>query len=303
MAPAPTMTSPEPPLSRRERRRVQAAAGPAGTPPRKAGRNLPVAIVVGLSLGALVIASLVVRKEGFLAVETVAAALGVWELAGGLHQGRVRIPLVPSVLGALVMIPAAFYAGGQGLTIVFTLTCVAVLLWRAADGTGQDVVRDVAGGVLAAAYVPLLASFAALMLAAPDGARRILVFVIVTVCSDIGGYALGVVAGRHPMAPSVSPKKSWEGLAGSAVACVVGGVLSLTLLLDGSWWAGVLLGLAAVATATVGDLSESMIKRDLGIKDMGSVLPGHGGIMDRLDSLLLVAPVAWALLAVFVPVA
>ena len=105
--------------------------------------------------------------------------------------------------------------------------------------------------------------------------------------SDIGGYAAGVLFGKHPMAPSVSPKKSWEGFAGSVVACVVGGVaLVVRWLLDGPWWAGVVLGAVAAVGATLGDLCESMIKRDLGIKDMGSILPGHGGLMDRLDSLL-----------------
>ena len=138
------------------------------------------------------------------------------------------------------------------------------------------------------------------MLAEDDGAWRVFTFIVVTISSDIGGYALGVVAGKHPMAPSVSPKKSWEGFAGSAIACVVAGTLTVPLLLDGPWWAGLLVGLAAVLAATLGDLSESMIKRDLGIKDMGSVLPGHGGVMDRLDSLVIAAPVVWLLLHLMV---
>jgi phosphatidate cytidylyltransferase len=198
------------------------------------------------------------------------------------------------------MMTAAYVGGGQALTVSFGLTCVAVLLWRAVDGL-QDAVRDIAGGIFVAAYVPFLASFSSLLLAEPDGSWRIFVFILVTVCSDVGGYAVGVVAGRHPMAPSVSPKKSWEGFAGSVGVCVLGGALSVSLALGGPWWAGALVGLATAVTATVGDLTESTVKRDLGIKDMGSILPGHGGVMDRLDSLLLVAPVVWALLAVFVP--
>jgi phosphatidate cytidylyltransferase len=144
-----------------------------------------------------------------------------------------------------------------------------------------------------------MASFVALMLAAPDGSRRVLAWIVVTVCSDIGGYLVGSLLGRHPMAAAISPHKTWEGFAGSALACVVAGFLLLTLLLHGSWWQGVLLGLAAVAAATLGDLAESMIKRDLQIKDMGTVLPGHGGILDRADSLLLTAPVVWLLLVIF----
>jgi phosphatidate cytidylyltransferase len=280
-------------------------ARPDGDPlppasPGRAGRNLPAAIGVGVGLGVLIVASLFIRKEGFLLVAMAAACVGVWELRGALAQGRIHVPLVPIVAGALAMMTAAYVGGGQALTVGFGLTCVAVLLWRAVDGL-QDAVRDIAGGIFVVAYVPFLASFASLLLAQPDGARRIFVFILVTVCSDVGGYAVGVVAGRHPMAPSVSPKKSWEGFAGSVGVCVLGGALSVSLALGGPWWAGALVGLATAVTATVGDLTESTVKRDLGIKDMGSILPGHGGVMDRMDSLLLVAPVVWALLAVFVP--
>jgi phosphatidate cytidylyltransferase len=270
------------------------------SPPSRAGRNLPAALGVGLGLAVLVVASLFVRKEGFLVLATAAICVGVWELRNAVGQGRIHVPLVPSLAGALAMMTAAYVGGGQALTVSFGLTCVAVLLWRAVDGL-QDAVRDIAGGIFVAAYVPFLASFSILMLAAPDGAWRVFVFILVTVCSDVGGYAVGVVAGRHPMAPSVSPKKSWEGFAGSVAACVLGGALSVSLALHGPWWAGALVGIAAAVTATVGDLTESTVKRDLGIKDMGSILPGHGGLMDRLDSLLLVAPVVWALLTVFVP--
>jgi phosphatidate cytidylyltransferase len=270
------------------------------SPPSRAGRNLPAALGVGLGLAVLVVASLFVRKEGFLVLATAAICVGVWELRDAVAQGRIHVPLVPSLAGALAMMTAAYVGGGQALTVSFGLTCVAVLLWRAVDGL-QDAVRDIAGGIFVAAYVPFLASFSILMLAAPDGAWRVFVFILVTVCSDVGGYAVGVVAGRHPMAPSVSPKKSWEGFVGSVAACVLGGALSVSLALHGPWWAGALVGIAAAVTATVGDLTESTVKRDLGIKDMGSILPGHGGLMDRLDSLLLVAPVVWALLTVFVP--
>lgn len=288
------------PLSSRSERRV--AGETPGARHGRAGRNLPTAIAVGLSLGAVIIASLIFRKEAFLGVVTVAACIGVWELREGLAQGKIDVPLVPSIVGAITMITASFVGGGQALAVCFGLTSISVLLWRMADGL-QDAMRDIAGGIFVAAYVPFLASFSALMLAAPDGAKRIFVFMIVTICSDIGGYAVGVVAGRHPMAPSVSPKKSWEGAAGSAVACMIGGVATVMVILGGPWWVGVVVGLAVVVSATLGDLTESTIKRDLGIKDLGKILPGHGGVMDRLDSLLLSAPVVWALLAVFVPVA
>jgi len=289
---------PTPSSSRSERR---AAGEVAGTKQSRAGRNLPTAFAVGLSLGVAVIASLIFRKEIFLGVVTVAACIGVWELREGLAQGKINVPMVPSIVGAITMITASFAGGGQALTVCFGLTCISVLLWRMADGL-QDAIRDIAGGIFVTAYVPLLASFASLMLAAPDGAKRIFVFMIITISSDVGGYAVGVVVGKHPMAPSVSPKKSWEGAAGSAVACVIAGAATVMAILGGHWWVGAVIGVAVVVSATVGDLTESTIKRDLGIKDMGRILPGHGGFMDRLDSLLFSAPVVWALLAVFVPI-
>ena len=286
-----------PPSHRSERR---SAAGASGTRLGRAGRNIPTAIGVGVSLGALVLASLLLRKEGFLAVVIVASCLAVWELRDGLARGKIKVPLVPSMVGAVTMITASFVGGGQALTVCFGLTCISVLLWCVSDGV-QGSVRDITGGIFVAAYVPLLASFSSLLLWAPDGAKRVIVFIAVTICSDIGGFAVGVIAGRHPMAPSVSPKKSWEGAAGSVVVCVIAGVGTVMVMLGGSWWAGAILGLAVAVAATVGDLTESTIKRDLGIKDMGSILPGHGGLMDRMDSLLLAAPVAWAILTAFVP--
>jgi phosphatidate cytidylyltransferase len=159
---------------------------------------------------------------------------------------------------------------------------------------------DIGASLLALVYVGLLASFCALLLAPDDGSRRVTAFIATVVASDVGGYAFGVLFGKHPMAPTVSPKKSWEGLVGSALACMICGALLVDLLLHAQWWKGAVYGLAIVASATIGDLGESMIKRDLGIKDMGSLLPGHGGLMDRLDSLLPSAPVAWLLLDVFV---
>lgn len=286
-----------PPSSRSERR---AAAGTSRRGPSRSGRNLPIATLVGLTLGLVVLASLLIRKEVFLWVVIVAICFALWELRGGLAKGRIKVPLLPSFVGAVAMITASFAGGGQALTVCFGLTCISVLLWCVFDGI-QGSIRDISGGIFVAAYVPLLASFSSLLLAAPDGAKRVIVFIGVTICSDIGGFAVGVIAGRHPMAPSISPKKSWEGAAGAVVACVIAGVATVIILLDGSWQAGALLGLAVAVSATLGDLTESMIKRDLGVKDMGSVLPGHGGLMDRLDSLLLAAPVAWAILTLFVP--
>jgi phosphatidate cytidylyltransferase len=173
------------------------------------------------------------------------------------------------------------------------------MIWRFRGGS-DGYLRDLSASVFTVAYVPLFASFAAMLVVPEDGAGRAFAFLIGVVLSDVGGYAAGVFLGKHPMAPTISPKKSWEGFAGSLIAGMVGGAITVTTLLDGQWWHGVLFGAALVVTATAGDLVESLIKRDLGIKDMGTLLPGHGGLMDRMDSLLPSAVASWLLLHLFV---
>jgi phosphatidate cytidylyltransferase len=267
----------------------------------RAGRNLPAAIGVGVGLGIVIIGSLLLRKELMLVIVVAAIAVGVWELRRGLAQVGIHVPLVPSLVGSVSMLVSAYRGGGQALVLTLGLTCIGILLWRIADGV-QDAVRDTAGGFFVAVYPSFLAGFAALMLAPSDGGRRIIAFILVTVLSDVGGYAFGVLFGKHPMAPRISPKKSWEGMAGSIVACVLCASLILFFTFHAAWWSGLVFGSALAVSATIGDLGESLIKRDLGIKDMGKLLPGHGGIMDRLDSLLPSAAVAYLLLSVFAPV-
>ncbi len=266
----------------------------------RAGRNLPAAIGVGLALAVVVLGTLFLWKPSFVVVVAVAAVLGVWELGHAFAQGGARLPLVPLSVGAAAIVVSAYAGGSEAMLVALTLTVFAAMLWRAPENP-KGYVRDVTASAFAALYVPFLAGFAALLLRPDDGADRVVVFIVLVVLSDIGGYAAGVLFGRHPMAPTVSPKKSWEGFGGSALFCAVGGAVAVPLLLEGAAWQGALIGLAVMVTATLGDLGESMIKRDLGIKDMGSLLPGHGGIMDRLDSLLPAAPVAYLLLAWLVP--
>lgn len=291
---------PDTPTSRRAYRNRTPLAREKPAPSR-AGRNLPAAITVGVSLGAVVIASLLIWEPAFIILVTLVVAVAAWELIGALRAGRISAPPVPTMIGAVSIVPIAYLAGSEGLVLAVALSVALIVIWRALDGL-DGAVKDIAGGVFVIGYICLLAGIAALMLAEPDGVGRIFVFLIITVCSDIGGYAVGVLAGKHPMAPSVSPKKSWEGFAGSVVSCMVAGAITITAFLGGPWWGGLLLGLAIAVFATIGDLAESTIKRDLGIKDMGSLLPGHGGINDRLDSLVIAVPVSWMLLHVLVPV-
>jgi phosphatidate cytidylyltransferase len=270
--------------------------------PSRAGRNLKAAVGVGATLGALVLGTLLTNKVSFLVLVMAAIAAGVWEMRSALRHAGVTAPLVPPVIGSVAMLWAAYVHGPGGLMLAWALTGAAVILWRGA-GRLEGAARDVLGGVFVATYPALLAGFAILLLAGDDGVERVLVFVIVTVASDVGGFAAGVLLGRHPMAPTISPKKSWEGFAGSVFLCVVAGALTLQLLLGQAWWVGVLLGVGVAVSATVGDLMESLIKRDLKVKDMSNLLPGHGGIMDRLDSLIVVAPMVWAVLALLAPAA
>jgi phosphatidate cytidylyltransferase len=254
------------------------------------------AILVGATLGGLVLASLLIRKEAFVGVVGEAVVLNVWELARAFAAKGITVPVTPLAVGSLGMLVSAFVTREDGLLVSFGLTVFGVLLWRLIDGF-TDASRDVTASIFTTAYVPFLAGFTMLMLVASDGAYRVLTLILVTVANDVGGYAAGVLFGRHPMAPTVSPKKSWEGFAGSAAGCVGAGVFGVVVLLGGHWWVGAMVGVAAVVTATVGDLCESLLKRDLGIKDMGRLLPGHGGMLDRTDSLLLTAPVVYVLLS------
>ncbi|KGH44818.1 phosphatidate cytidylyltransferase [Modestobacter caceresii] len=276
---------------------------PSGAPRAvgRAGRDMAAAVGVGLGLGAVVFATLLLWRPSFLAVVTAAVLISVFELSGALEKGGHRPARTPVLVGAIAMAALAWTRGPSGLVIAFLLTVFAVLLWRLGDGP-VGYLRDASAAVFVALYVPLLAGFAVLLLAPDDGAARVLTFIGTVVCSDVGGFAAGVLFGKHPLARTVSPKKSWEGLAGSVAACVLIGTLLITLVFDGPWWGGVLFGVAIAVTATLGDLGESLIKRDLGIKDMGDLLPGHGGLMDRMDSLLPSAAVAWLILSMIAPV-
>ncbi len=285
---------------------AQAPAPEPGTAdkPSRTGRNLPVAIGVGAGLGGLVFLTLLTVKATFLLYVGAAIAIALTELTQAFAKRDINIPAIPVAAGVAAILTSTYWLGARPALAALALTVVVILAWRMPGGpTGY--VKDVTAGVFAVLYLPFLASFVAAMLAPADGPRRVLTFVIVTVCSDIGGYFAGITlgrGGRHPMAPVISPKKTWEGFAGSAAACLVAGALCVTLMLPGHVWQGLLTGAAAVLAATLGDLAESMIKRDLDIKDMGTLLPGHGGILERLDSLLVVAPVIWLLLFLFIPV-
>jgi phosphatidate cytidylyltransferase len=286
---------------------TESPAAPAETHGR-AGRNLPAAIGIGVGLGAYVVLSLIYLKPAFVILVAVALVLASVELHEALQKQGMTSAIIPIAVGSVAIAFGSYFAGRQEHAIFSTtsvllaslaLTVLASLIWRMPKGIA-GYVRDAAASLLIIAYVPLLGSFAALMLAEDQGAARVVTFLLIVVMSDTGGYAAGVLFGKHPMSPTISPKKTWEGLAGSLIFALVAGVCMALFVLGVPFWVGLILGVSLVAAGTCGDLIESMIKRDLGIKDMSSFLPGHGGVMDRLDSLLLAAPIAWLIMYLFV---
>ncbi|MFF3291153.1 phosphatidate cytidylyltransferase [Streptomyces sp. NPDC003023] len=279
----------------------QRPARPEPPQKKRAGRDLRAAIGVGVGLGAVIVVSLFFVKAVFVGVIAVAVVVGLWELTSRLEERKqIKAPLVPLAVGGAAMVVAGYVRGAEGAWVAMALTALAILVWRMTEPP-EGYLKDVTAGVFAAFYVPFLATFVALMLTADDGPERVITFLLLTVVSDTGAYAVGWRFGRHKLAPRISPGKTREGLLGAVAFAMAAGALCMQFLIDGgTWWQGLLIGLAVAVSATLGDLGESMIKRDLGIKDMGTLLPGHGGIMDRLDSLLPTAPVVWLLLVLFV---
>ena len=282
---------------------------PRSNPTPKAGRNLPAAVAVGLAMLFAVLGGLLFLPLGFVAVTTAFAVFGVWEIYRALEANGTRMPIVPVMTGTVAMPFVAYFGGVESLLFAMLASAVAVLLWRSID-TAAGSANSIFAGVFTLGWVPFFISFAALPLHAPggasplglwpggtipEGAWEIAVLLLLVVSNDTFGYLVGASLGKHPMAPKISPKKSWEGFAGSVAGAVMIGVLACLFILDKPWWVGVLLAVGTVAAATAGDLAESMVKRELGVKDMSSILPGHGGVMDRLDSIVFASPVVYVL--------
>ncbi len=270
----------------------------------RAGRDLKAAVGSAVVLLGAIAASLFFWKPAFMVIVAVAVVVAIWELRKGLMAKNIDLPEQPLMLGGVVMVVVAYLWGAPALVTATAVSALVTMLWLLRRGI-DGYVTTATASVFTLIYVPFLGSFVALLLAEGgrdgggldnDGVAGIITFIVVTIASDIGGYVAGVLFGKHPMAPVISPKKSWEGFAGSTVFTVAAGWALVVYLLDGDWWVGVCLGLIAVVMATLGDLCESVMKRDLGIKDMSQVIPGHGGLMDRLDSLLATIAPIWLLL-------
>jgi phosphatidate cytidylyltransferase len=291
---------------------VDASAQPAKKKKSRAGRNLPAAITVGVGIGAALIAILVWAPHFWVAISAFAILVSSHEVVRRLREAGYLIPLIPLLIGGQVTVWLTWPYRAVGALAGFGAMVVVCMVWRLfmqakrpegsenatdAEPPPSNYLRDISATVFLCVWVPLFGSFAAMLVYDPQhGPGWVFCMMIAVISSDTCGYAIGAMFGKHPMVPGISPKKSWEGFAGSLVGGITATILTATFLAGKTWWVGALLGLLFVLTTTLGDLIESQVKRDLGIKDMGRALPGHGGMMDRLDGVLPSAAAAWTVL-------
>ena len=268
------------------------------------GRSLKASIIVGVLLGGVFLLSILVVKELMIVLAAVAAAAGAFELSTALRIKGWRVPRLPATIGSAAIMPAAYYGGALWQWIASFGIVLALVIWRSfelwlqptmPDRTLRHALRDFAAAAFVVIYLPLTTSFVMLLLRPENGFAWVLAFITTVAMIDTFGYLLGRVFGKHKMAPGVSPKKSLEGLIASIIAGSISAILFSVTLLHQQWWFGLIFAAALLLAAVFGDLAESLIKRDLGVKDMSSWLPGHGGVMDRLDSILPAALVTYML--------
>lgn len=256
----------------------------------RAGRNLPAAVITAAVLILAVGVFLYLGGAWFVSFVVALVLVCLWELGGAFARVNVRLALAPLYVGAVGMLTCAWLLGPEALIVALFFTVLAVMAWRLLDGRRHLNFADVTASVFVTVYIPFLASFVILMLRDFASPWIIVTYAGVTAMSDIGGWAVGIMFGKHPMAPRLSPKKSWEGFVGSVSACALVGALAFLALGAQGWW-GLLLGVFVAFVATLGDLTESLLKREVGLKDMSNLLPGHGGVLDRVDAMLFTAPV------------
>jgi len=264
---------------------------------KRAGRKLLPSIAVSLSLIALVWFALAYQRAIFALVVTIAVVLGIRELNKAFTAVDIHIPLWSLTTAAVGLCAATWFGGISGLAVATAIAFPCLLVLLLPRGT-VNFVKTASASALALVYLPFLAGFLILLARPSNGLERVMTFVVLVGCNDTFAYLTGVLFGKHPLAPKISPKKTIEGLLGSLVFTIAGGAVAFHYIMGAEWWLGALAGLLTVFTATSGDLIESALKRDMAIKDMGNLLPGHGGIMDRLDSVLFAAPALWLALEI-----
>lgn len=271
---------------------VMDGASPVPQRASKAGRNLPAATGVGVGLLGVLLLGLYVLPPLLAVFAAAAAGIGVWEVCRSLEHGGIRVPRIPAALGGAALPVAAFIGGSELLIIALVLTSTVVILWRV-FGPREGMVLSVMASQFALTWAGLCLSLAILLYLTPEGASKVLLVILMAVGNDTFGYIAGVLWGKHPMAPKISPKKTWEGFAGSMGGSLLIGSLLGAVMLSSPWWHVTVLAFFLVIVSALGDFAESMVKRELGVKDMGDLLPGHGGVMDRIDSILFAVPVGY----------
>lgn len=277
---------------RREELRAQLEATNAKIEAR-AGRNLFLAVGSGVAFGALFLVSLFIWKDLFALLVAALVSVALVELAAAFRTAGRRVPRFGVVLGGLIVVGGAYFFGAAGMVLGLFAGSILLTVWRLIEGLfpqwetpPKTLIRDVFSGLFTLVYVAFLGSFSVLLVMSDRGEWWVFTLVLVVVSVDIGAYAAGVTLGKHKMTPRISPNKTWEGFAGAAVVALASGILAALFALEEPWWVGATIGVLVLLTATGGDLTESLIKRNLGVKDMSSWIPGHGGLLDRLDSLL-----------------
>ena len=259
---------------------------------RRAGRKLLPSIAVSLGILAIIFGALKINPILFAIFVWAAIVLAIREIVRAYATGNINLPVFPLYVAATGIMAATWYGNIEGLSVSLAVAIPNVMVYLLLQSP-KDFVKRSSAAVFAIFYIPFLAGFVLLLAHADSPISKIFTLVVLVSFNDTFAYFSGVLFGKHPMAPEISPKKTWEGLAGAIVATTIGAALVFVYVLDDRWWLGAIVGVLGVITATCGDLIESAVKRDLHIKDMGTILPGHGGILDRVDSLLFTAPSVW----------
>ena len=259
---------------------------------KRAGRELIPSIAVSVVILGLVFGALKINPLIFAGLIWIVMLLAIREIVRAYRAGGIEVAGLPIYVAATGILGATWFGkiGGLSVALAVTIPNVMVYLLLASP---KDFVKRSTAAVFAIFYIPFLAGFILLLAHSHSPIPKIFTLVVLVSFNDTFAYFSGVLFGKHPMAPHISPKKTWEGLAGAIIATTIGAGLVFAYVLDDYWWLGALVGVLGVITATCGDLIESAVKRDLQIKDMGTILPGHGGILDRVDSLLFTAPSVW----------
>ena len=252
----------------------------------KAGRNLPAAIGVAVGLGGLVALMLFYLPQAFVYFVILMVLIALREFAGAVKNHDINVALLPMWIGSIGMGLCAYLISTQAMLVSYFVTLIFIALWVFADRKSKKALTDVAVSILGMTWISLLGTFLILILMRPMGNYYVAIFILLVIASDTGGYVVGVMFGKHPMSKKISPKKSWEGTFGSLSFSIVVSVLAMPYL-GYSYQNAIIIAIVTSTVAIIGDLCESLIKRDLQMKDMGYILPGHGGVLDRTDAILI----------------